>query len=414
MRKYLPLVLLAILTLGWEFAVQFSTFVTLAATLRNHGQGGAMLADFLLSPIVRLALIAACFFLGYRVYKVIGSTPNDLPHNALQTPSNNPTNEFKLHNEANPSQLQSVVVNMPGAQPAPERSESTPKLNFECIRAGFVDVEIDTNTFEILLTSNHGMKCKAVVIDFRRNTDESKVDSIPIRTIAELRGRNGQSLSINEGRWLEHDEKNRRSATVSFGRLDTKRLAIVLGISNNHVYTYEGRYVKAARIGHVWVYEFKKQLQELSEAVYDVEIWLAGSYGGKVIVDDHFGFELIRGSELQDSIFRKTNQCLLLAGVQPNKAERIRELSSFAEQGDQIITYGKGTEVDWPKAREWAKQVEAYIWEHVSEVSAAYFSLETREHAYPGGAVNRVYVDWVYTRIRRIAEIAAEVRKESQ
>jgi hypothetical protein len=68
-------------------------------------------------------------------------------------------------------------------------------------------------------------------------------------------------------------------------------------------------------------------------------------------------------------------------------------------------------DVDSPKSRDWAKRAETYIWENISEESAAYFSLETREHAYPGLAVHREYVDWIYTRIQRIAEIAAEIRK---
>lgn len=296
-----------------------------------------------------------------------------------------------------------------------DRPESLPSLNFECIRAGFIDVEIDTRTFEIQLTPDQygrGLKCKAAVAEFRRNTDRSNVDSISIRTVAELRGRQGESLSINEGRWLVHDRDDKRRATIPFKRLDTRRLAVVLGISNNKVYTYEGRYVKTARIGLKWIYEFKHELQDLSEAVYDVEVWLAGSYGGRNIMDEHFRFELIRGAELKDSIFRKNDPCLIVPGSQPSKAERIRQLSDLAEEADQIIARGTGVEVDWSKAREWAQRAEAYILQFVNEESAAYFSLETREHAYPGLAVNRIYVDWVYTRTQRIAEIASEVRKE--
>jgi hypothetical protein len=423
MRKYIAPLTLVILTAIWEFAVQFSTFVTLITTLRSHGQGGAILADFLLSPLVRLALFVVCLVLVYRAYKGQGSKQDDPPRANSQTAINTANNEFNAHNEfkahnettQSQSQSQSVVVNVSGAQPEPDKSEPTPKLNFECIRAGFIDVEIDMSTFEIRLTPDQyggGMKCKAAVAEFRRNTDDSRVESISIRAIAELRGREGESLSINEGRWLVHDREEKRRATIPFRRLDTKRLAVVLGISNNKVYTYEGRYVKSARLGLTWIYTFKHELQYLSEAVYDVEIWLAGSYGGSNIVDDHFGFELIRGAELKDSIFRKKNPCLLVPGVQPDKAERIRRLSEFAEEGDRIIANGKGVEVDWPKAKEWAKRAETYIWERVGEESAAYFSLETREHAFPGGAVNRTYVDWVYTRIQRIAELASEVRKQ--
>jgi len=111
--------------------------------------------------------------------------------------------------------------------------------------------------------------------------------TISIRTIAELKGRDGESLSINEVRWLEHDLKIKRSATAPFKRLDTKRLAVVLGISNNHVYTYEGRYVKESR-GAAVFYVFRREFQELTEAVYDVEIRLMGAQGGKGIVDNTF------------------------------------------------------------------------------------------------------------------------------
>lgn len=328
---------------------------------------------------------------------------------------NAPHFEFKPHNEANQSQTQSVAVYLPGAQPAPDRSEPKPKLNFECVGAKMIGVEID-QSFEILPTQDERYspdRCMAAVADFYRNTDDSDIDSIGIRTVAALRGREGESLSIREGRWLLHDRKMQRSESVPFKRLDTKRLAIVLGISNTEVYTYEGRYVKAEKFGRDWFYAFKKEFQDLAEGVYDVEIRLVGTYGGKVIVDDTFGFELIRGGELKNSTFRRKNPCLLLPGLQPSKAERIGRLSGFAEEGDQLITENRQrTEVDWPKAKAWAESAHAYIAEHVNDESAAFFSSETREHPYPGGAIDRHFVDWIHTRIQRIAEIVSDVRKQ--
>lgn len=322
---------------------------------------------------------------------------------------NAPHFEFNPHIEVSPTFSQSQTL-------SPTSELTIPKLSFECVRAKMIDVEVNLSSFEILLTPSEGRaldRCMAAVAEFRRNTDDSNIDSISIRTIAELRGREGESLSINEARWLEYDLTAKRSETVSFKRLDTKRLAVVLGISNTKVYTYEGRYVKTEKFGHDWLYTFKEQFQDLIEAVYDVEIRLVGTQGGKVIVDDTFGFELIRGEELKDSIFRKKNPCLLLPGLQPSKAERIGRLSSFAEEGDKLITrYREKVDVDWPQARAWAERAHVYIAENVNEESAAFFSSETREYAYPGGAIKRVYVDWIHTRIRRIAEIVSDVRKQ--
>jgi hypothetical protein len=152
---------------------------------------------------------------------------------------NAPHFEFNPHIEVSPAfnqtQPKSLHQSLVG--------QNMPELSFECIRAALIDVEVDMSTFEINLSPNgHGLKCKAAVADFRRNTDDTNVDTISIRTIAELKGRKGESLSINEGRWLEHDDKKRRSTTVPLERLDTRRLAVVLGISNNKVYTHKARH----------------------------------------------------------------------------------------------------------------------------------------------------------------------------
>jgi hypothetical protein len=409
MRKYLIPLLLAILTLLWELAVQFSTIVTLIDKLRAHGAGGAFMADLLLSPVLRLALIVAFLVLLYRAYKGHGTKPTE---SILLSPSNTPLIEFKPHIEVNPSINQTQPQNPSHSQ----LSElAVPKLNFECIRAKMIEVEVDISSFEILLAPSNGRalnRCMAAIAEFRRNTDYSKIDSISIRAIAELKGQQGESLSINEVRWLEHDLKTKRSATASFKRLDTKRLAVVLGISNNRVYTYEGRYVKESG-GAAVFYVFRRELQELTEAIYEVEIRLMGAQGGKVIVDNTFGFQLIRGAELKDSIFRKKNPCLIGPGLQPSKAKQIEQLSRFAEEGDRlIIEYKEKLKPDWTTAKTWGGSAHTYISEYINDESAAYFSLETREHLYPGAAIDRIFVDWVYTRIKRIAEIASEVRKQ--
>lgn len=97
------------------------------------------------------------------------------------------------------------------------------------------------------------------------------------------------------------------------------------------------------------------------------------------------------------------------SGSQSVKAEIIRQLSAFAEEGDALLLRGTGTEVDWPRAKEWAGKVEAYIRENISEDAAAWFSLSTTE-GWPGWAVDRRYVDWIHTRIRRLDRLASEVR----
>jgi hypothetical protein len=153
--------------------------------------------------------------------------------------------------------------------------------------------------------------------------------------------------------------------------------------------------VKAGKIGLSWVYEFKDQLQELSEAVYDVEIWLAGSYVGSNIVDDHFGFELIRGAELKDSVFRRKNPCLLVPGVGPDKSELIKTLSRFAEEGNELLRVGRAaTEQLWPKARDWAEGAEDYLRQNIGGDAAEWFSLATLD-PWPGLAVDREFVNWV-------------------
>lgn len=409
MRKYLTPLLVAILTVLWELAVQFSTIVTLIDKLRAQGAAGAFIADLLLSPLLRLALVVAVFVLLYRIYKGRETKPTD---SISLSQGNAPLIEFKPHIEVNPSinQTQSQIASHS------EPSElAVPKLNFECIRAKMIEVEVDMSSFEILLAPTNGRalnRCMAAIAEFRRNTDDTSIDSISIRTIAEVKGQQGESLSINEVRWLEHDLKQKRSATASFKRLDTKRLAVVLGISNNRVSTYEGRYAKESG-GAAVFYVFRPEFQELTEAVYDVEIRLLGSQGGKVILDNTFGFELIRGAELKDSIFRKKDPCLIVPGLPPSKAKRIEQLSRFAEEGDRLILeYREKLIPDWPKAKAWGGSAYTFISEHVNDESAAYFSLETREHAYPGGAIDRIFVDWVYTRMQRIAEIASEVRKQ--
>ena len=96
---------------------------------------------------------------------------------------------------------------------------------------------------------------------------------------------------------------------------------------------------------------------------------------------------------------------------QEGQTEIIRQLSDFAEEGNQLIRRNKerARGVEWHKAREWAERAETYIKQHVNDQQAAYFSLATTK-PYPGLAVDRLFVDWVQTRIDRLGEIASDLR----
>jgi hypothetical protein len=96
--------------------------------------------------------------------------------------------------------------------------------------------------------------------------------------------------------------------------------------------------------------------------------------------------------------------------TEKEKAEIIRQLSAFAEEGQQLLDHGKGMSVDWPKAKDWESRTERYIRQSVNETSAAYFSAETVDFAAPVHAVDRHYVDWIHTRQRRIGVIISQLQ----
>ena len=126
---------------------------------------------------------------------------------------------------------------------------------------------------------------------------------------------------------------------------------------------------------------------------------------------------------IADKSYKRSLQHNSLSGQSPHSSatidpkeqtEIIRQLSSFAEEGNQLIINNRqrARGVEWPKAKNWAERAEAYIKQHINEQQAAYFSLATTK-PYPGLAVDRRFVDWVQTRIDRLGEIALEVRNSS-
>lgn len=90
-------------------------------------------------------------------------------------------------------------------------------------------------------------------------------------------------------------------------------------------------------------------------------------------------------------------------------AATIKNISILAEEGNQLLRDGKSTVVNWTKAKDWAARAEDFIKRHVNPESSAYFSFATSK-LYPGLAVNREYVNWIYTRVERLGELASDVR----
>jgi hypothetical protein len=182
-----------------------------------------------------------------------------------------------------------------------------PKLIFECVKAAMIDIAINISSSEIISTpTDKDLKCKAAIVELRRQTDESAIEWIDILITAELKTQNGELIMINPVRCLDHDW--RMQGLVRFHRLDRRRLAVILAISANNVSTYEGRYVRRQGFypdiygpSYMFVHEF----QELTEASYDVELRLIGTQDGKVIIDKVFSFDLTRGPTFSDIVFRQ-------------------------------------------------------------------------------------------------------------
>lgn len=188
----------------------------------------------------------------------------------------------------------------------PVSAEST-QLSFECVRARMIDVEIEVETLEIALkATGKGIQGKAAIVEFRRDIDTSRIDRVYVTNTAEFVASNGDLVLINPGpsRWLD-DWRGSDSRITDFQRLDTKRLALVLAISPNKVYTYEGHHGTGVDSRNELYYPFRQEFQELTESFYDVKIRLVGTEGSKVVADSVFYFELMRGPELSDITFRE-------------------------------------------------------------------------------------------------------------
>ena len=190
-----------------------------------------------------------------------------------------------------------------------------PQLRFECVKVSMVDIAININSFEITYTpTDKDLECKAAIVEFRRQTDESSIEWIDILITAELKAPNSEPIFVNQVRCLDSDYI--RAKQVGFHRLERRRLAVVLAISANAVSTYEGRYVRHQGFyPDVFgpSYRFIRQFQQLTEACYDVDLRLMGTQDGKVIIDEVFRFELIRGAAFSDIVFRQKEEAALEA-----------------------------------------------------------------------------------------------------
>jgi hypothetical protein len=182
------------------------------------------------------------------------------------------------------------------------------KLDFECVKAKVVDVEIDGHRLEILTRrGGAGPPCKAAIAEFRRNPDDSGISWLDVTAVAELNTPTGEPILIRQGQWLVHEHNKRILKSITFDRLDTKPLAVALAIgSDAKLFTYDGYYVERAS-GYIQVHfhDFVQQCQELVEPSYDVVIRLMGTKGGKVVFNGTFEFELGHGDTLSDITFRK-------------------------------------------------------------------------------------------------------------